>query len=786
MKRRLTRHQTVGLLLILASISWVAVSTYNPGLLFGHQSLWILQALTGAAISYVIFKKRNFAPPTAFILAAAGFRSLMTLNWISIISATLSASVMLLISKELTTKKRTERSLKGLTYLLIGVTAFLCLPFPFEEPLMLRIPKEYKIKAISRHTTKMEKGRQANIIPLTSALQDADPDVRKAGIGYIIRLMKGDSPVIHEHKDTFADKFINALDHPETRPIAIKALIDLGEMKDLPFLINAVKESPDMQNFPAGALFRSFGEKAAGSLISVLDSSGGDSFHEARVRRRVLGALSFSKNPRIVWIIGGYLSDENRDVRTAAKSALMRMHPAHVTEMLTSGIKNAEVHFRRTAVEILGNVKADEKGSEKLLEILLDSLKDEDEAVRKYAAEALGKMKRSAAVTGLIEAAVNDSLTVKKYAIEALGRIQDGRAAPALLDALESPELLIEAAGSLFRINMPESNRAAFRTLMKALENDDPFVRLAAADMMGKLGWREAVPALTAVLKDPRWEVRQAAVFALGNIADESTAEALARMLHDNEPTVRFAAVEAILRLDNPDAADQAASAMIKDLSNPEATVRASAAELLGKIGDEEVEAALLRMVKRDPNPKVKRIAASAMALLTGIRAKNWAVIGPFDNTDGKRFDQAYPPEKEINLTAVYDGKGGPMKWKSISNMDTRNLLPLFQPDREVLVYALTIVKSAVDRKVHIRLGSDDGIKVWFNDEPVWSKNLNRKLLLDQDIIPVEMKKGNNKLLLKITQYNGDWGFHCRITDQNGYAVPELEYMNPFRRYEEN
>src|SRR5262249_51357878 len=36
---------------------------------------------------------------------------------------------------------------------------------------------------------------------------------------------------------------------------------------------------------------------------------------------------------------------------------------------------------------------------------------------------------------------------------------------------------------------------------------------------------------------------------------------------------------------------------------------------------------------------------------------RSWQVIGPFDNTGGKKLPVVYPPEKEIDLAATWKGK---------------------------------------------------------------------------------------------------------------------------------
>ena len=58
---------------------------------------------------------------------------------------------------------------------------------------------------------------------------------------------------------------------------------------------------------------------------------------------------------------------------------------------------------------------------------------------------------------------------------------------------------------------------------------------------------------------------------------------------------------------------------------------------------------------------------------------------------------------------------------------------------------------------------SDDGVKVWLNDELVWVNHAIRSLTSNEDIVKVKLKKGINHLLLKVTQGIGDWGYEVRF-----------------------
>ena len=71
-------------------------------------------------------------------------------------------------------------------------------------------------------------------------------------------------------------------------------------------------------------------------------------------------------------------------------------------------------------------------------------------------------------------------------------------------------------------------------------------------------------------------------------------------------------------------------------------------------------------------------------------------------------------------------------------------------------------------------LGSDDGVKAWLNGAVVFSNNTDRGDVPDQDMAPIELKKGANDLMLKITQGGGGWSAHARIVGSDGQPIAGL------------
>ena len=150
-----------------------------------------------------------------------------------------------------------------------------------------------------------------------------------------------------------------------------------------------------------------------------------------------------------------------------------------------------------------------------------------------------------------------------------------------------------------------------------------------------------------------------------------------------------------------------------------------------------------------------------------GARLAPWWVIHPFDNTKETGFDTVYPPETEIDLEKEYRGKDGRKIGWYRTNRIGANLFSNV-PEDDVTGYAVTFLESDRDRNYLLSLGSDDTIKLWVNDRLIFSKYVHRQLRRGDDVIQLPVSKGRNKILIKITNGYGPWGF---FADIGGYSI---------------
>jgi HEAT repeat protein len=167
--------------------------------------------------------------------------------------------------------------------------------------------------------------------------------------------------------------------------------------------------------------------------------------------------------------------------------------------------------------------------------------------VRCDAAYALGKIGDPCAIEPLIPVLQDKDKDVHFAAAWALGTLRDPRAVGSLIASLHDwrGEIRARASGALVEVGEP-----AVEPLLIALMDKDLSVRMAAAEVLGRIGDLRAVEPLIAVLNDNRYDdVCKVAMAALGKIGDSRALEPLLAALKSNSLSVRQAAASALVKI---------------------------------------------------------------------------------------------------------------------------------------------------------------------------------------------------------------------------------------------
>jgi hypothetical protein len=101
-------------------------------------------------------------------------------------------------------------------------------------------------------------------------------------------------------------------------------------------------------------------------------------------------------------------------------------------------------------------------------------------------------------------------------------------------------------------------------------------------------------------------------------------------------------------------------------------------------------------------------------------------------------------------------------------------LAAFFPGEENCVAYLKAQIIAPDDCEGALLMGSDDGVKAWLNGAIVHSNNTNRGDVADQDMAPIQLKKGANDLLLKISQGGGGWSAHARIVGPDGQPIAGL------------
>jgi len=271
--------------------------------------------------------------------------------------------------------------------------------------------------------------------------------------------------------------------------------------------------------------------------------------------------------------------------------------------------------------------------------------------IRREAARALGWLKNPSALVPLAAASQDADVAVRREAVQALGRLVHGfaenlgseqpeirqRVAHALAAASQDADVAVrrQAVGTLGRLGDPSGVEPLAKVLLHDADED---TRWSAALGMFWVGRAEgeardkAVAALISALGDSSVKVREKSAEVLGSLPDPRSIEPLTQVRLGS--SYRYAAASLIkLAAAFPDAVAEQA---LRALTSKDPHMRASAAMVLGRVGDRRAVTPLINALQ-DAADAVRMEAAEGL---------------------GKLGD----PEAVDALMAAYAGAGGVAK----------------------------------------------------------------------------------------------------------------------------
>lgn len=456
--------------------------------------------------------------------------------------------------------------------------------------------------------------------------------------------------------------------------------------------------------------------------------------------------------------------------RQAAEKALAALEGDQIAAALAAATESGPAKRRAVAIR----VRAERDGVQ-AADWLMDYAGENEADIYRAALRALQDRGTGDQVPGLAELMISSDEARKAKAVQrtvqsVLSREKDasayaGEVTRSMAKADDDAAVLL--LGLLPAIGGPQ----ALEGTVRELRSDRPARQEAAARALAEWPTYDAMPALQAVATD------RATKDALRLLAVRGTAR-LAAESGDAPVADRIAAVEALLKQsDRREARVALISALGKlpdtasvDLLIPyvaDEEVRAETAAALRQIAEVQVASnpgqarttleKLLKLEgtsaeeKREIRKTIREIDADRFSYLT-----NWLIAGPYK--DEELFAKAFAPETDP----------GKVSWKPLDkglvNGDVLQFerVPAWRMENCAVYLTRTVTWPEAGKAV-LELGSDDAVKVFLNGRQVFAKNATRPVTKGSDRVNLNMKAGENTLMIKLIQYAGNWGLAARL-----------------------
>jgi HEAT repeat protein len=321
------------------------------------------------------------------------------------------------------------------------------------------------------------------------------------------------------------------LGHEAVRSQIVEALVRHGSGV-VSLLIEQLRaEDLETRQAAAVALGRIGDRRATSALIEAL--------HDSALAVPAAGALARIGDREAFEGLLALLRDPNPATRQAVIAALNSIGHPDMAAQIAARLGDSDPLVRESAIRIAGYF-----GYPECLERVLQCCNDPKESVRRAAIESLAFFEDPRVVPTLVEALERQSPMVRAGAAAALVRTEPSVAIDALVRALGDSEAWVRfvALRSLGSIG----DASVTAAVITALHNDPaPHVRLAAIDVLGRLGPPEAWDVLEPLTRSTDSDIGGAAIRALGHLDRPDVLAALEGFLRGPEPWQRVAAVAA-------------------------------------------------------------------------------------------------------------------------------------------------------------------------------------------------------------------------------------------------
>jgi HEAT repeat protein/cyclophilin family peptidyl-prolyl cis-trans isomerase len=394
--------------------------------------------------------------------------------------------------------------------------------------------------------------------PLMKALSDSNPLVQgraAEALGLIAHQPAAEAiaamMTTHIAAGALTDIRADDLEYPkapatEAVRLGMYALVRLSAYDGLASALLDSGGQPVSRWWPVAYAFQRVGDaRSTPVLLALLQGEGAMTRAFAA---RGLGVLKERRAaPALIALLGK--ADESVSVKIQATRALAAIGAVEAVAPLTTFLTTPKTdpNLRLETVTALGQFRAPE-----LVDLFVDLLTEPWPSMRAAAMTALSLTDQAMFLTAISGLDPDPHWSVRAALASALGNLDASRAEARLSLMLQDSDqrVIPSVLSALVAVNAP----SAEKTLIAKLSADDVVVRQAAANGLGRLKSKTAVPALVAAYeraeKDPTYVAAAATLSVLVELDPNAARPLLERALEHRDWALRVRAATLLTRLD--------------------------------------------------------------------------------------------------------------------------------------------------------------------------------------------------------------------------------------------
>lgn len=401
----------------------------------------------------------------------------------------------------------------------------------------------------------------------------------------LMRLFKLSNPEIV----SFAASALGEIGNPRAVPVLITglsspdwnvrrscayALTEIGE-RGVDKIAEALKSANDDVRYWVTRILESIGEPGVPFLVkSLQDPSREIRFFAAR-------ALSGALDPSVVRHLINCLNDEAWSVRKAAAESIVRAENLNIEDILRY-ITNDNDNIRYWISKIISEIGV------RHLPRIIECMRKGDAELRLYACQAAGVIDSPDLIEPLINSLRDDSEWVRTYAAISLGQTGDRRAIIPLIRCFSDRNADVHRN---IILSFKKLGNEVYGELVKCIEGNDIELKKNAAIAFAEMNDERGVDSIVMMMEDPDETVRAAAAEALGYFPCVKSRTILTEALNDKALKVRLAVIRSLGKMNSENEILALMNHMAKSRDERESrTVKRTLAEIASENPDLFIE----------------------------------------------------------------------------------------------------------------------------------------------------------------------------------------------------